>query len=124
MDNVSFLGYNIIPPIKRIVPVLQKIDPQVLLPIANLSLGYLSGAEIGEEEFEAARNAAGIEKEPAAHLFTGLFYILRKALRGRVKSPEFRSGLEELRIPEPVISALWKLFLARFVLDKNKAIFS
>jgi len=112
-DAISFLGYNILPEVKRAIPILTKIDPDNLGPIVELVLAHLAGEEIEEAQFDAAQRQSGLERPVAAALFTGVFYILRKALRDRVKSPDFNAALEELRVPAPIISFLWKSFHLR-----------
>lgn len=112
-DSISFLGYNVLPEVKRAIPLLQKIGPDNLEPILELVLIHLSGDDIEEVQFDSSQRQSGLERPVAAALFTGVFYILRKALRDRVKSPDFNAALEELRVPAPIINVLWKAFHSR-----------
>lgn len=117
MDSpVSFLGYSISPEVKKIVPILQNINSERLVPVLDLVFSFIGGSEPSVEEFEVVARQSNLEKSQAAFLFAGLFELIKRALREKIKQLAFKAALEELKITPPIVNFLWNQFSSRFLL--------
>eukprot|EP01095_Lingulamoeba_sp_RSL-Kostka_P006900 TRINITY_DN2189_c0_g1_i1.p1 TRINITY_DN2189_c0_g1~~TRINITY_DN2189_c0_g1_i1.p1 ORF type:complete len:120 (+),score=33.02 TRINITY_DN2189_c0_g1_i1:125-484(+) len=115
-SDTSFLGYSVPVEVKRCLPILNKIkDLQKIELVADFVLAYLAGGDFTEEMFNQICVDLDFERKICSTLFTGLYYVLRHAIRNRVKSNGFKMGLEELKVPNKTINQIWKAYLKRLL---------
>mmetsp|Transcript_28316 Transcript_28316/g.39988 ORF Transcript_28316/g.39988 Transcript_28316/m.39988 type:complete len:217 (-) Transcript_28316:93-743(-) len=107
----TFLGPRVPLEVKKLLPLLQKIKQEVIEQLyAKLVIPFVKGlnADTIEEEFESYVDESGLksERENLAIVFTGLFYLLKAAVRSRPKPDVLQKDLQqELRLP-PFLSNL------------------
>mmetsp|Transcript_19556 Transcript_19556/g.75090 ORF Transcript_19556/g.75090 Transcript_19556/m.75090 type:complete len:203 (-) Transcript_19556:73-681(-) len=115
MEDISFLGYTVRPEVSKSLSVLRKTQAQTFRSLLEAVLHYIRGKDITDEEFEAAFASSELDVQSAAVAFAGTFYILRTALRKRVKDDKFANDLGDLKLPGHVLTGLTN------ALKKNRA---
>eukprot|EP01094_Clydonella_sp_ATCC50884_P010230 TRINITY_DN1979_c2_g1_i4.p1 TRINITY_DN1979_c2_g1~~TRINITY_DN1979_c2_g1_i4.p1 ORF type:complete len:204 (+),score=75.87 TRINITY_DN1979_c2_g1_i4:228-839(+) len=106
MDDVSFLGPHVMPEIKKAVPLLLSTPKTEVLQVLDLSLRYLKGEELSEDEVESTAASSSLSSPQVATLLTGLFFLFRAAFRSRAKSPALRKVLDDFKVPNELCISL------------------
>lgn len=139
-SSVTFLGPRIHPEIRKLLPLFQKIEQKKVEQILIFVLEYIKGSEvvfslereesnrekITEEAFESFAKQLELDVGILSTIFTGLFYLLRIAIRSRTKIEILQKGhslllifwgfldLADLKFPEYLIVAIIKLFKQKY----------
>lgn len=118
MDRTSFLGPSLPAEVKGILtPALAQIDQRVFRKMLEYVVEYLKGTEITNENIAELQEA--IDPKTAAllpPLFTGLYYILRAAIRTKVTIENFMADLTEVKFPPVFAQDLGKVLNKRYLL--------
>jgi len=118
MDRTSFLGPSLPAEVKGILtPALTQMDQRVFRKMLEYVVEYLKGTEITDENI--AELQAAVDPKTASllpPLFTGLYYILRAAIRTKVAQEDFQKDLGEIKFPPVFAQDLGR------VLNKSRAL--
>lgn len=109
MDTITFLGPRIPLEVRKLFPLFQTLQESVMKKILIFVVEYVKGSDISDETFEQFAKTLQVDAENLSTAFTGLFYILRAAVRSRVKSDVLDKDLQELKIPPYLITDFTKL---------------
>jgi len=96
--DVSFLGPSTPVELAKSLPILRKIDQKEYKPVSQKVLYYLKGNEITEKDITSLSFTD--QSIQATLVFTGLFFLLRAAIRSRTKIDQLQKDLVELKLPE------------------------
>lgn len=101
MDRTSFLGPSLPAEVKGILtPALAQIDQRVFRKMLEYVVEYLKGTEITDENIAELQGAVDAKTSALLPpLFTGLYYILRAAIRTKVSLENFQTDLSEIKFP-------------------------
>lgn len=117
-DRISFLGPTLPAEVKGILnPALAQIDQRVFRKMLEYVVEFLKGTEITDEniaELQAAVDARTSALLPP--LFTGLYYIIRAAIRTKVSQENFQSDLAEIKFPPVFAQDLGRVLNKRYIL--------
>lgn len=122
MDRTSFLGPSLPAEVKGILtPALAQIDQRVFRKMLEYVVEYLKGTEITDEniaELQGAVDAKTASFLPA--LFTGLYYILRAAIRTKVPLEHFQTDMNEIKFPPVFAQDLGRVLNKRYINNDNR----
>ncbi|EFA79854.1 COMM domain-containing protein 5 [Heterostelium album PN500] len=131
MDRISFLGYNIPIEVKNILPLAQKLEQAFTRHIVALVVSYLKSKKIdqNQQEYEKFNQITRdihdklnisssniVEKDNtldsnvSSIVFTGIYYILKLAIKTKVTVEYFQTDLNELKLPAPFIADLQNVY--------------
>ncbi len=116
MDRTSFLGPSLPSEVKGIItPALAQLDQRVFRKMLEYVVEYLKGTEITDENI--AELQAAVDPKTATllpPLFTGLYYIIRAAIRTKVTLENFQSDLSEIKFPPAFANDLGRVLSKRY----------
>jgi len=109
MDDYSFFGPSLPHEVRAMIPLLTKIEQPQFRKAIQIAVEHLKGVPISDQQFHQISKVVNLSKQTFALVFTGVYYILRAAVRSKAKTEVVQSLLTELRIPEPFIADLVKV---------------
>eukprot|EP01102_Stenamoeba_stenopodia_P015789 TRINITY_DN5439_c0_g1_i1.p1 TRINITY_DN5439_c0_g1~~TRINITY_DN5439_c0_g1_i1.p1 ORF type:complete len:204 (+),score=45.33 TRINITY_DN5439_c0_g1_i1:185-796(+) len=109
MDDITFFGPSVPQQVRALIPLLDKVSQQQFRKALQVAVEYLKGAEISDRQFEQLSKTLSLPKDIFAAVFTGLYYIIRAAIRNKSKIDVFQNLLKELNIPQAFAADLVKV---------------
>jgi len=113
MDDITFFGPSVPQQVRVLIPLLDKVNQQQFRKALQVAVEYLKGSEISDRQFEQLSKTLSLPKDTFATLFTGLYYIVRAAIRNKAKIDVFQNLLKELNIPQAFAADLVKVLQTR-----------
>ncbi|GAM21025.1 hypothetical protein SAMD00019534_042000, partial [Acytostelium subglobosum LB1] len=138
MDRISFLGYTTPTEIRNILPLVPKLEQAFCRKIVSLVANYLKAKKIDANQQEygmfnkvakdiydqlsqinTTSEASAVTSNTAASatdanissiVFTGIYYILKLAIKTKVSVEYFVSDLTEIKLPTTFIDDLQKVY--------------
>ncbi|EGG21567.1 COMM domain-containing protein 5 [Cavenderia fasciculata] len=141
MDRISFLGYNTPTEVKNVLPILAKIEQSYCRQIVSLVVSYLKAKKIDSNQQEYQKfnqitkeihdklsiasqqqqtQQTQQQDDQSSILFTGIYYILKLAIKTKVSVEYFITDLTELKIPSTILTDLQKVYtnIRKELIDK------
>jgi hypothetical protein len=110
IDSSTFFAPAIPDEVRTCVPLLHITPTEILREALQNALKYLKGVEITDEQYVAMqKNASTVEGLDFAVMFTGLYSIIRVAVRQKAKSDTIRADLTRMNVPENVVEGVAKV---------------
>ncbi|XP_060611993.2 COMM domain-containing protein 5 isoform X1 [Anolis sagrei] len=104
-SRVSFLGSRLPPEVEAMARSLREVSKETFRKILKVTVSALEGKDC-KESVRTIAESTGLSDEQLAVLISGMYTLLREALRlpaSSLKQEVFREDLKELRIPEDFI---------------------
>ncbi|KAM6426821.1 COMM domain-containing protein 5 [Liasis olivaceus] len=105
-NRASFLGPRIPPQVEAMAKGLQELEKEVFRKLLKATVGALEGKEC-QASVKTVAESANLSDEQLAVLVSGMYTLLREALRlpaSSLKQEVFKEDLKLLRIPEEFIA--------------------
>ncbi|KAN0018513.1 hypothetical protein ACTFIU_011131 [Dictyostelium citrinum] len=126
-ERVSYLGYNIPSEVKNMIPVCQKFEQTFIRDILSMVVLYMKTKKINlvkkEEEdklnqitesihdkLTVSSNDNKVDPNLSSIVFTGLYYILKVALKKKVSNQIFVADITDLKLPQNLITDLTNIY--------------
>lgn len=110
IDNSTFFAPAIPDEVRACVPLLHITPTEILREALQNALKYLKGIEITDEQYLAMqKNASTIDGLDFSVMFTGLYSIIRVAIRQKAKNDTVRADLAKMNVPENVVEGIAKI---------------
>eukprot|EP01117_Protostelium_nocturnum_P001017 TRINITY_DN1133_c0_g1_i1.p1 TRINITY_DN1133_c0_g1~~TRINITY_DN1133_c0_g1_i1.p1 ORF type:complete len:209 (-),score=79.23 TRINITY_DN1133_c0_g1_i1:243-869(-) len=108
MDSVTFLGPRVPQEIRKVYPLLSVWKEKELDGVLSRVVATLKGdEEMNQDDFEIFAGELGVSIEQLATVFTGLFYLVRSAVRSKVKDEIIQKDLsEDLKFPPFIVGRI------------------
>eukprot|EP01120_Amphizonella_sp_Union-15-10_P016274 TRINITY_DN8523_c0_g1_i1.p1 TRINITY_DN8523_c0_g1~~TRINITY_DN8523_c0_g1_i1.p1 ORF type:complete len:228 (-),score=42.27 TRINITY_DN8523_c0_g1_i1:20-703(-) len=107
-QELTFLGaQKNLKEIKNLFPLLQDLDTKIFRRILQFVLEYIKGTEITDQHWSKLQQATELKPQNLTTIYSGLYYILRNAIKNRVEVATFQTDLtEKLKVPESYVKDL------------------
>ncbi|XP_077165048.1 COMM domain-containing protein 5 [Paroedura picta] len=108
LSRVSFLGARLPPEVEAMARSVRDLSKEAFRKLLKVTISALEGRDC-RESVERIAESTGLSDEQLAVLISGLYTLLREALRlpaSSLKEDVFKEDLKELRIPEELIGDL------------------
>ena len=118
IDSSTF--FTVIPDeVRAAVPLIHGLEDAELAPYIDLALAALKRGSAPEDgDFEALTAAKGGASEKDGTIFTGVYIILRTAIRNRCKASIVEKDLKQMNVPPSAVSIIVsKLKAERFAIE-------
>uniref|UniRef100_A0A8D0HC43 COMM domain-containing protein 5 n=1 Tax=Sphenodon punctatus TaxID=8508 RepID=A0A8D0HC43_SPHPU len=106
LGRVSFLGTRLPPEVEAMAKGVRDLGKETFRKLLKVTIGALEGKDCKECVWPIAE-AANLSEEQLAVLLSGMYTLLREALRlptSTFKQEVFKEDLKDLRIPEDFIT--------------------
>ncbi|EGC35525.1 hypothetical protein DICPUDRAFT_152138 [Dictyostelium purpureum] len=126
-ERISYLGYNIPPEVKNMIPVVQKFEQSFYRDILSMVALYMKTKKITLNKKEEndrleqitdsihnkltiSANDNKVDPNLSSIVFTGLYYILKIAIKKKVNNQTFLADITDLKLPQPLITDLSNIY--------------
>lgn len=122
IDNITYFTPQIPSEVKEIVPLLHKITIEIFREILSSVLLYLKGNTITDEQFLVLQRLSnkiegGID---IGLLYSGLYTIIRIAIRQKVKNDVIKNDLLKMNLPSHIVDDIIRVIrISRFDIENT-----
>ncbi|KAF2068861.1 hypothetical protein CYY_009820 [Polysphondylium violaceum] len=127
MDRVSYLGYTIPLEVKNMVPIVQKLEQEFIRDILSMVVLYMKTKKINllekeqhtklnqitdsiHEKLTIKSEENKVEPNNSSIVFTGLYYLLKIAVKRKINAQTFTTDITDLKLPPYLITGLSNVF--------------
>ncbi|XP_020669536.3 COMM domain-containing protein 5 [Pogona vitticeps] len=106
VSRVSFLGARLPPEVEAMAKSVRELSKETFRKLLKVTVSTLEGKDC-RDAVNLIAESAGLSDEQLAVLISGMYTLLREALRlplSSLKQEVFKEDLKELRIPEDFIA--------------------
>lgn len=119
IDTSTYFAPSIPDEVKACVPLFHIVPTEILRETLQNVLHYLKGGEVTDEQFLAMQRVSNkVEDLDYGVYFTGVYTIIRVAIRLKTKSETIRADLTKMNVPGGVVDDLIRVIrVSRFDIE-------
>jgi hypothetical protein len=111
VSQATFFGPKAPIEVTTIIPLLNELEKSLFQRLLQFVVEYMRGTEITETHWSKLREKVPEAKSrQLAAIFTGLYVILKTAVKTKIDAAQFRTDLTRLNIPDDLAQELTLAF--------------
>eukprot|EP01104_Vermistella_antarctica_P018075 TRINITY_DN6584_c0_g1_i1.p1 TRINITY_DN6584_c0_g1~~TRINITY_DN6584_c0_g1_i1.p1 ORF type:complete len:202 (-),score=46.88 TRINITY_DN6584_c0_g1_i1:91-696(-) len=108
--------------VKAMVVAVKSVSGDDFKQTLRFTMEYLKGRELSDVQFEKLIETTSLDEDKVAIIFTGCFYVLRAALRARMKEAVLKASLEQIKMLSAHVTELVSTFSSSRTLAENSVL--